>query len=216
MPHLPVRWGAQQIPLPSQTHTYIFFSAHVKTEKYIYICVAKNNVRISDVFSEVYRWQNANEWITKNESTLKEEWCNNLCKVYERNGSYTRMLRNVLNKSWKQHPTNQQLYNHLLPMSQTIQDMLGTVGESETKFSNRPQHMDTPPLTDQQEFTFISTVRILDSVKRTCLARYRWLGQMERGRIRGTHAVSTTWLFVCLPVFRICWLLSWWIKGDIL
>ena len=27
-------------------------------------------------------------------------------------GTYTRMLRAILNKSWKQHPTKQQLYGH--------------------------------------------------------------------------------------------------------
>ena len=31
------------------------------------------------------------------------------------------MLHAVLNKFWKQHPTKQQLYSHLLPISQTIQ-----------------------------------------------------------------------------------------------
>ena len=35
-------------------------------------------------------------------------------------GSCTRMLRAVLNKSWKQHPTKKQLYGHLPPISQTI------------------------------------------------------------------------------------------------
>ena len=35
--------------------------------------------------------------------------------------NYTRMLRAVLNKSWKQHPTKQNLYGHLTPISQTIQ-----------------------------------------------------------------------------------------------
>jgi len=35
-------------------------------------------------------------------------------------GSCTRMLRVVLNKSWKQHPTKKQLYGHLPPISQTI------------------------------------------------------------------------------------------------
>ena len=42
------------------------------------------------------------------------------------------MLHAVLNKSWKKHTTKQQLYDHLLPISQIIQDkqdMLGTVGE---------------------------------------------------------------------------------------
>ena len=33
----------------------------------------------------------------------------------------TRILRAVLNKSWKQHPTKQQLYGHLPPISKTIQ-----------------------------------------------------------------------------------------------
>ena len=37
------------------------------------------------------------------------------------NGNYTRMLRAVLNKSWRQHPTRHQLYGHLLPITKTIQ-----------------------------------------------------------------------------------------------
>ena len=36
-------------------------------------------------------------------------------------GNYTRMLRVILNKSWRQHPTKQQLYGHLLPITKTIQ-----------------------------------------------------------------------------------------------
>ena len=35
-------------------------------------------------------------------------------------GNYTRMLRAILNKSWRQHPTKQQLYGHLLPIKKTI------------------------------------------------------------------------------------------------
>ena len=31
------------------------------------------------------------------------------------------MIRAILNKSWKQHPTKQQLYGHLPPISKTIQ-----------------------------------------------------------------------------------------------
>ena len=30
-------------------------------------------------------------------------------------GNYTRMLRAILNKSWRQHPTRHQLYGHLPP-----------------------------------------------------------------------------------------------------
>ena len=35
--------------------------------------------------------------------------------------NYTRMLRAILNKSWRQHPTKQQLYGHLPPITKTIQ-----------------------------------------------------------------------------------------------
>ena len=37
------------------------------------------------------------------------------------NGNYTRMLRAILNKSWQQHPTRNQLYSHLPPITKTIQ-----------------------------------------------------------------------------------------------
>ena len=36
-------------------------------------------------------------------------------------GKYTRMLRAILNKSWRQHPTRHQLYGNLPPIMQTIQ-----------------------------------------------------------------------------------------------
>ncbi len=36
-------------------------------------------------------------------------------------GNYTRMLRAILKKSWRQHPTRNQLYGHLPPITKTIQ-----------------------------------------------------------------------------------------------
>ena len=36
-------------------------------------------------------------------------------------GNYTRMLRSILNKSWRQNPTRHQLYGHLPPITRTIQ-----------------------------------------------------------------------------------------------
>ena len=36
-------------------------------------------------------------------------------------GNYTRMLRAILNKSWRQYPTRHQLYGHLPPVTKTIQ-----------------------------------------------------------------------------------------------
>ena len=37
------------------------------------------------------------------------------------NGNYKRMLRAILNKSWRQHPTIHQLYGHLPPITKTLQ-----------------------------------------------------------------------------------------------
>ena len=36
-------------------------------------------------------------------------------------GNYTRMLRAILNKSWRQHPTKYQLYGDIPPITKTIQ-----------------------------------------------------------------------------------------------
>ena len=36
-------------------------------------------------------------------------------------GNYTRMLRAILNKSWRQHPTRHQLYGYRPPITKTIQ-----------------------------------------------------------------------------------------------
>ena len=51
-------------------------------------------------------------------------------------GNYTRMLRAILNKSWRQHPTNHQLYGHLPPITKTIQvrraNTRDTAGEART------------------------------------------------------------------------------------
>ena len=52
-------------------------------------------------------------------------WCttSTLTKRLEKklDGNYTRMLRAILNQSWKQHPTRHQLYGHLPPITKTIQ-----------------------------------------------------------------------------------------------
>ena len=36
-------------------------------------------------------------------------------------GNYTRMMWAILNRSWRQYPTKQQLYDHLPPIMKTIQ-----------------------------------------------------------------------------------------------
>ena len=50
-------------------------------------------------------------------------YINTITKRMEKklDGNYTRMLQAILNKSWRQHPTKQQLYSHLPPITKTIQ-----------------------------------------------------------------------------------------------
>ena len=43
------------------------------------------------------------------------------CMEKKLDGNYTRMLQAILNKSWRQHPTKQQLYGHLPPITKIIQ-----------------------------------------------------------------------------------------------
>ena len=48
--------------------------------------------------------------------------CWTLTKWLEKlDDNYTRMLRAILNKSWRQHPTRHQLYGYLPPITKTIQ-----------------------------------------------------------------------------------------------
>ena len=42
------------------------------------------------------------------------------CMKKKLDSNYTRMLWAILNKSWRQHPTKQQLYGHLPPITKTM------------------------------------------------------------------------------------------------
>ena len=62
-------------------------------------------------------------WLFNAKSIFKQIICSTLTKRLEKklDGNYTRMLRAILNKSWRQHPTRHQLYGHLPPITKTIQ-----------------------------------------------------------------------------------------------
>ena len=47
-------------------------------------------------------------------------WTLTICMEKKLDGNYTRMLRAISNESWRQHPTKQQLYGHLPPITKTI------------------------------------------------------------------------------------------------
>ena len=84
-------------------------------------------------------------------------------------GNYSKMLRAILNKSWKQHLKKKlRLYGQLPLISKTIRiRRTRHAGEVKT-FSYGPLHMDVQVLVDKLETTCNSSVRILDVVLKTC------------------------------------------------
>ena len=67
----------------------------------------------------LYSWVQPTERIDS--TVLCTTWT--LTKWLEKklDGNFTRMLRAILNKSWRKHPTKHQLYGHLPSMTKTIQ-----------------------------------------------------------------------------------------------
>ena len=123
--------------------------------------------------------------------------------------NYIRIQRTVLNKSWKQHATQQQLYSHLLPISKTIQlRWTRHAGHCWRKDQflcdvfSEPLHIETPVPVDQQELTCISFVGTLDVVRRTC--REQWMIVMDEereGEGEEILAVSLTWLYIYIYIY---------------
>ena len=99
------------------------------------------------------------------------------------------MLRAILNKSWRQHPTRHQLYGHLPPITKTIQVRrtrhAGHCWRSRDELIRDvllwTPHMAVQKQDDQDEHTFSSYVRIRDVVLKTCLGRWRIGRSGERG-----------------------------------
>ena len=100
-------------------------------------------------------------------------------------GNYTRMLRAILNKSWRQHPTRHQLYSHVPPIMKTIQvRQTRHAGTNSLKmYSYGPPHMAVQKQDNQHEHTFSSYVRIRDVVLKTCLGRWMIERSGERGSV---------------------------------
>ena len=85
-------------------------------------------------------------------------------------GNYTRMLRAILNKSWRQYPTRQQLYCHLPPITKTIQVR-----------RTRLPHIAKQKQDDQLEHKYSSYVRIRDVALKTYQRRWTIGRSGERG-----------------------------------
>ena len=101
-------------------------------------------------------------------------------------GNYTRMLRAILNKSWRQHPTRHQLYGHLPPITKTIQVRRTRHARycwrsRDELISDGPPHMVGQKQDNQHEHTFSSYVRIRDVTLKTCQRRWTIGKSGERG-----------------------------------
>ena len=96
--------------------------------------------------------------------------------------NYIRMLRAILNKSWRQHPTKYQLYGHLPPIKKTIQVRrtrhAGHCWRSRDKLISdvllwTPTYVQTKAGRPARTYihTYISYVRIRDVALKTCRRR---------------------------------------------
>ena len=103
--------------------------------------------------------------------------------------NYTRMLRAILNKFWRQHPTTHQLYGHLPPITKTIQvrrtKHAGHYWRSKDELIRDvlygPRHMAGQKQDYQHEYTFSSYVRIQDIALKTCQRLWTIRKSGERG-----------------------------------
>ena len=104
-------------------------------------------------------------------------------------GNYTRMLRAILNKSWRQHPTRRQLYGHLPPIMKTIQarqtrhagHCWRSKDEIESDVLLWTQQMANQKQDDQLDYTYSSYVMIRDVILKTCQRRWMIGRRGERG-----------------------------------
>ena len=111
-------------------------------------------------------------------------------------GNYTRMLRAILNKSWRQHPRRRQLYVHLPPITKTIQAKrtkhAGHCWRSTDELISDvllwTPHMAKQNQDDQLEHTYSSYVRIRNVALRTC--QRGWMIGRSGERVSGISVLA--------------------------
>ena len=131
-----------------------------------------------------------------------------LTKRIEKNldGNYSSILRAILNKYWKQHPTKQQLYGYLPPISKTIQIRRTRHAEHCWRSKNElisddlqltPSHgrpiVGRPTRTNLQQLCS-DTRCSLDDLPEAMDDRDKW-----RERVRGIRACISTWWWWWFP-----------------
>ena len=117
---VPIRKKSGNLLNDPRIYIYIYVCVCGCTHAHIYIYIFIYNRFLSDLTDKIKRsfFQAAVTSILLYGCTT---WT--LRKRLEKklDGNYTRMLRAILNKSWRQHPTRHQLYGHLPPITKTIQ-----------------------------------------------------------------------------------------------
>ena len=108
-------------------------------------------------------------------------WTLTLLMEKKLDGNHTRMLRAILNTSWRQHPTKHHLYGHLPPITKTIK--MRQTRHAGHCWRSRDElirdvllwtpHMAEQKHGDQLEPTCSSSVRIWDVALRTCQKRWK-------------------------------------------
>ena len=129
--------------------------------------------------------------------------------------NYTRMLRAVLNKSWRQHPTRHQLYGHLSPVTKTIQVRrtrhAGHCWRSKDELISDvllwTPHMAVQKQDDQLELTYSNYVRIQDVTLKTCQRRWVIGRSGERGSEISVLAArhdddDDDDIYICIYIYR--------------
>ena len=126
-------------------------------------------------------------------------------------GNYTRMLRAILNKSWRQHHARHQLYGYLLPITKTIQVrrirhaghcwrsrdelisdvLLWTLTYGQAK-AGRPARTYIQQLCEDTGCSPEDLPEVMND-------RKKW-----RERVRDIHASSTTWWWWYIEYFYLC------------
>ena len=129
-------------------------------------------------------------------------------------GNYTRMLPSISNKSWRKHPTKQQLYGYLPPIMTTIQVRwarhLGHCWRSRDELIS-DMVLSTPHLNEQRqdvqlEPTYNSSVPVQDEdLLGVMNDREEWWE-----RVREIHAGSSTW---CWWNISLSWKRLWQSAG---
>ena len=134
-------------------------------------------------------------------------------------GIYTRMLRAILNKSWRQHPKRYQLYGHLRSITKTIQvrrtrhaghccrsrdelisDVLLLTPEYGRAKAGRPARTYIQQLCEDTACSPEDLPEVMND-------REKW-----RERVRDIRASSMTWWWWCISMtylFRLFKLVRW-------